>query len=264
MAADPRWTVIVPYFNEKDYLTRTLETLVAQQFRDFRLVLVDNGSTDGSAALARRFLQDHQDIETLFLEESRKGKTSALAAGAATVTTEYLAFCDADTLYPPQYLATADRLMQTHGEEVVAVMAIDIYAPATSARTRRRLWARAAVARLLNWQAHTGGYAHCFRTEAYRAAGGYSADMWPYVLEDHEVMNRILAQGKAVYDQRFWAMPSTRRAGQMSWTLAERVRYHLTPFSMQRAFFHEYLAPRLAARNATALALRARPWETTG
>jgi glycosyltransferase involved in cell wall biosynthesis len=262
MADDPRWTVIVPYYNERNYLTRTLETLVAQSFRDFRLVLVDNGSDDGSAALARRFMQDHDDIETLYVEERRKGKTAALAAGAATVRTEFLAFCDADTLYPMHYLATADRLMRAGGVGVVAVMAIDIQPPADGAIAQRRLRRRLWAARWLDWQTHTGGFGQGFRTAAYRAAGGYSPEIWPYVLEDHEVMNRILGHGRAVYDRDFWCMPSARRTGQTSWTLAEQLRYHATPFPRQQAFFHEFLAGRLRARNATALMLRERSWET--
>ena len=256
-----RWSVIVPYFNEKDYLVGTLKGLVAQRGVGFRLILVDNGSDDGSEALARDFMRGHPDIEVVYLTETTKGKVAAMAAGARLVTTEFLAFCDADTFYPPHYLATADRLLREGGAGVVAALAVDIYAPPTARKGRSRLFWRTFISRILTWQTHTGGCGFCFRTAAFRAAGGYSQDIWPYVLEDHEVMNRILTQGRAVYDRDFWCMPSDRRGAQISWTLGERLRYHATPFSRQRAFFHEFLAARFAARQATALKLRERPWE---
>ena len=50
----PRWTFVIAYYNEADFLPATLAALAAQTV-PFRLVLVDNGSTDGSDAIARAF-----------------------------------------------------------------------------------------------------------------------------------------------------------------------------------------------------------------
>ena len=46
------WTILIPFFNEQDYLATTIESLAAQT-RSARLILIDNGSTDASAATAR-------------------------------------------------------------------------------------------------------------------------------------------------------------------------------------------------------------------
>ncbi len=258
----PTWTIVLPFFNEKAYLVDTLKSLAAQSFRDFRLILVDNASTDGSSDLAAAFMANHPDIETVFITEPEKGKIPAMATGAALVQTEFLAFCDADTFYPPHYLACADRLLATQRDRVVAVLAMDIYSPPSGRGARWRMAWRTAVARILSHQTHTGGFGFCFRTDSFRAAGGYALALWHYVLEDHEIIHRILGQGDVVYDTDFWCMPSSRRSGQVAWSLPERILYHLTPYSLQKYFFYDFLASRFDRRNATGLRLREKSWET--
>ena len=52
----PQWSVVVPYFNEKDYLPATLASLLAQELKPFQVILVDNASTDGSAEVCKKIL----------------------------------------------------------------------------------------------------------------------------------------------------------------------------------------------------------------
>jgi hypothetical protein len=86
--------------------------------------------------------------------------------------------------------------------------------------------------------------------------------LWPYVLMDHEVMQRVLKLGRAVYPRDFWCMPSPRRGDRRSvrWTLAERLVYHASPLSWRDWYFYRFLGPRLAARNATHAKLREKTW----
>ena len=120
-----------------------------------------------------------------------------------------------------------------------------------------------AVSRIWPRQTHTGGYGQTFRTAAYRAAGGYAHRHWPYVLMDHEVMERLLRHGRAVYPWDLWCCPSTRRTDRrgVRWTLSERLLYHLTPAAAKPWFFYRFLGPRLAARRQDHLTLRQKPWQ---
>jgi hypothetical protein len=120
--------------------------------------------------------------------------------------------------------------------------------------------------RLLPWQNHVNGGSHCFRTAALTAAGGYDPARWPYVLKDHELMSRVMLLGRAASAVGHYCAPSNRRTDRSAvrWTLAERLRYHLTPASRQRAFFTDWLAPRFAARGRTDTVLRERPWLEAG
>jgi glycosyltransferase involved in cell wall biosynthesis len=252
-----RWSVVVPVFNEAAYLPRTLRAL-ADQDTAFRLVVVDNGSTDGGIDAARAFVRDRR-IETVFLSESVPGQVHALKRGLDAVETELTAVCDADTWYPPHYLSTAEALLDAGGPHCVAAAA---YLRADVEGRSRAGLHRLLAARLMPRQNHTSGAAHCFRTHALRAAGGYDAAIWPYVLKDHELMHRVLKLGSQVYDPELWCVSSDRRRDRRAvrWTLVERLAYHLTPFHLKDGFFHRYLAARFEARGQRDVVLRQRGW----
>ena len=88
----------------------------------FDLIIVDNGSTDGCIDNARKQLAEYPGKVT-FLHEPRPGQVYALQTGIAAVATEFTAICDADTYYPPHYLAAATSLFYTKGADYVAACA---------------------------------------------------------------------------------------------------------------------------------------------
>lgn len=255
------WSVVLPYYNETGYLRSTLESLFAQTFRDFRLILVDNASTDGSADLARTIAAQHPDIETTHLTESRPGKINALECGLAAVETDFVTFCDADTFYPPHYLRRCDELFQS--TDAVAVMAMDLPADHEGRAAQRKRAKVMTVSKILSKQTHTGGFGQSFRTEVLRKAGGFSARLWPYVLEDHEVMQRVFKFGRSVYAPDLWCIPSNRRKDRTSvgWTTAEQLLYHATPFALKDWFFYRFLASRFTARALDNIKLREKSWD---
>jgi hypothetical protein len=118
------------------------------------------------------------------------------------------------------------------------------------------------VSRLLSHQAHTGGFGQAFRTDAFRAAGGYSAAQWPYVLEDHEIMQRIFKQGRSRYARDLWCITSNRRKDRsaVNWTMGERLLYHGTPFALKDWFFYSFLKKRFEARALANANLREKSW----
>jgi glycosyltransferase involved in cell wall biosynthesis len=262
-AAAPSWSVVIPYYNEAAFLPKTLASLMAQELRPFRLVLVDNASTDGSAAICREITADHPGIETIHLHEKRPGKIHALERALAHVDTPFVALGDADTWYPPHYLRRCDALFARAPEDVVAVMAMDVYGDPAGWRAKARRATYMLIARLLSKQAHTGGYGQSFRTEALKRVGGFSERHWPYVLLDHEIMQRLFKIGRSRYDFDLWCMPSPRRADRRSvrWNLAERLLYHATSYRLKDWYFYRFLAPRLARRKLGHLTLREKPWQ---
>lgn len=259
--SEPRWSVVIPVYNERDFLPQTLLSLAAQTAA-FRLIVVDNGSSDGCMEHAWDLVSEH-GLDAEFLVEPQPGQVHALARGIAAARGELIAICDADTWYPPQYLETAAALFDARGPGCVAVAACNPPA-AQGWRSRLAIWHKFLAARLLSWQNHTSGACHCFRLDALRRAGGYDARLWPYVLKDHELMNRVLRQGSQAYDLGLWCVPSDRRRdrGGVRWTLGERLLYHVTPFRWQDRLFHRILAPRFAARGLGDTVLRAQPWQS--
>lgn len=261
-----RWSIVIPYYNEAAGIAPTLRSAAAQSLKDFRLILVDNGSTDGSEAECRRVLADCPEVDVLYLHEAKPGQVHALKRGLDAVETEFVAVWDADTLYPAHYLARADRCFAEGGPELVAAMAWLRAGTPGSLRDRFARFHWLTAARLWPHQNHTSGPAQTYRTAALRAAGGYDPAIWPFVIKDHEVVNRVLKHGRQTYHPDLWCHLSDRRKSRKAvrWTLFERLVYHLHPARDRDWFFHGFLKPRFIARGQLDTKLRERAWERNG
>jgi glycosyltransferase involved in cell wall biosynthesis len=252
------WTVLLPFFNERDFLEGTLASL-ARQSEPPLVILIDNGSTDGSGAIARAACVRLR-LAHVLLREMTPGKVAALASGFALVSTPYVATCDADTWYPETYLANARAVLERG--DCAAAGAYFVAADATAWQRMRKALHTVAAAALLPGQCHTGGAGQVFRTEALRRAGGFDPSRWNMVLEDHEIMHRVRDHGRLGYHSALWCAPAPRERDRNStrWTLAERLCYHATTAWAGDWFFYGFLADRLAARRLSSERLRERAY----
>jgi glycosyltransferase involved in cell wall biosynthesis len=96
----PRLSVVVPIYNVERYLQECLDSIAAQTFDDFECVLVDDGSTDGSAAIAEAYAA--KDARFRLVQQENKGLGAARNTGWRHVgpDTEYLTFVDSDDTLP--------------------------------------------------------------------------------------------------------------------------------------------------------------------
>lgn len=251
-------TVVLPFYNEERFIGRTLESLAAQTARPGRLVLVDNASTDSSPRLVEDFLSQ-SGFEGRLVADIRPGKIHALETGAAEVSSPFVAFCDADTYYPSHYFETAAALFERN-PNCAGVTATNVSGAAPTSNDRFFVAKQTLMTSLLAKQCHAGGFGQIFRTDIFRAAGGYSAANWPYVLEDHEIAHRVFKYAPLVTSTAMWCAPSDRRQDRanVDWTLGERVLYHATPFALKDWFFYDFLAKRFEARGLRNVNLRDR------
>ena len=105
----PKVTIVIPVWNGAIWLAACLDALAAQSFRDFTVIVVDNGSTDDSRALVAR----HAPQAMLMALERNRGFAAAVNAGIRASRTEYVALLNMDTLPRPDWLA---NLVQTMDE----------------------------------------------------------------------------------------------------------------------------------------------------
>ena len=99
----PKVSVILPVHNRADVLPRAIESVLAQVFGDFELIVVDDGSTDGSAAVAKSFGDPR--IRIIELGKNRGGNV-ARNEGIRAAHAPLIAFLDSDDRYIPTKLAT--------------------------------------------------------------------------------------------------------------------------------------------------------------
>jgi CDP-glycerol glycerophosphotransferase len=94
----PRISVIVPIYNVERYLAESLASAAGQSFGDLEVIMVDDGSTDGSTAIAREF--EARDPRFRLLTQANAGLSAARNTGLPAATGEYLAFLDSDDVLP--------------------------------------------------------------------------------------------------------------------------------------------------------------------
>src|SRR3954453_20661651 len=93
----PLVSVVIPVFDGEAYLAAAIESALAQTYEPVEVIVVDDGSTDGSAAVAARY-------DVRMLRQPNRGVSAACNAGVEAARGEMIAFLDADDLWPPDRL----------------------------------------------------------------------------------------------------------------------------------------------------------------
>jgi glycosyltransferase involved in cell wall biosynthesis len=97
-------SVIVPFYNSERYLAEAVESVLNQTYRPIECLLVNDGSTDGSAALAAAMAEKHTELRLLCLPGNR-GPAAARNTAIAKAGGDFVTFLDADDCMLPQRLA---------------------------------------------------------------------------------------------------------------------------------------------------------------
>ena len=95
----PMLSVIVPCYNCEAFLARAVDSALAQSWRDLEIIIVDDGSTDGSSAMCDGYAA--RDPRVRVIHQSNAGLSAARNAGTAIAQGEYIAFLDADDYLKP-------------------------------------------------------------------------------------------------------------------------------------------------------------------
>lgn len=115
--SNPFLSVIIPVYNAKSYLTRCLDSLLDQTFTDFEAILVDDGSTDDSAALCDGYAEKDHRFHCIHKENG--GHTSARQAGLRQAVGTYVAFVDSDDWINPAMYQTMCGAAKDTGADMV-------------------------------------------------------------------------------------------------------------------------------------------------
>ncbi len=107
-ARKPLFSVIVPVYNKKDYLKRSLGSVLGQSFRDFELIVVDDGSKDRSPAAVKAF----KDRRIQLIVQKNAGVSAARNRGVAAARGQYITFLDSDDDWDKGYLEALKGLIE--------------------------------------------------------------------------------------------------------------------------------------------------------
>ncbi len=111
----PSVSVVMPVYNAGEYLRAALESLLAQTFRDFEVIAVDDGSTDGSASLLAEYARREAHI-VILTHAQNQGIVAALNDGLQAARGRYIARMDADDLSLPERFERQVEFLDAHPE----------------------------------------------------------------------------------------------------------------------------------------------------
>jgi glycosyltransferase involved in cell wall biosynthesis len=200
----PVVSIIVPARNEAACLGRCLESLTQQRGISFEIIVVDDGSTDGTRKIAESFL-GLRVVDAAPLPAGWSGKTNAMLTGAYAAQGEWLLFTDADTLHLPGSLFRAVAEAKQHGatslsyspeqevhgfwqKAVMPVIFAELAATYKPSRVSNPAFPTAAA---------NGQYLLISR-EAYDAVGGHAA-IAGSLLEDVALARAVKASGRRIF-----------------------------------------------------------------
>ena len=97
-----KFSVVIPLYNKAPYINCTIESVLAQTFKDFEVIVVDDGSSDGSAELVALV----RDPRFRLTRQTNSGVSAARNKGIALARGDWVAFLDGDDWHHPRYLET--------------------------------------------------------------------------------------------------------------------------------------------------------------
>lgn len=114
-------SVVIIFLNEERYLREAVESVLTQDYPHWELLLVDDGSTDGSPEIARAFADGNERIRYLLHpDRENRGMSASRNLGLLEARGEYVAFLDADDIYLPQRLSRHVEVLRTYPDVAVA------------------------------------------------------------------------------------------------------------------------------------------------
>ena len=107
----PRVSVVIPLYNHQKYIEAAIQSALMQTVPPAEIIVIDDGSTDGSAEVVRQLCKDHPEI--IFWSWPNQGAHHTLNAGILRATGDFVAFLNSDDCFAPDRLAACLALVQS-------------------------------------------------------------------------------------------------------------------------------------------------------
>ncbi len=133
-------SVIIPCYDSGEYIEKCLRAFEKQTFKDFEIIVVDDCSKDNTVDVVCAYMKQTGLTVRLLQNEENRGPSCSRANGIAHAAGSYIAFCDSDDWYEPDYLMQMYQKGQTENADIVIA---DYYTVSTQGqKTEKRLGKR--------------------------------------------------------------------------------------------------------------------------
>jgi len=126
-AAAPTISIVIPAYNAQRYIAATLDSVLAQTFTDFDVLVVDDCSRDTTAEIVRGYTERDPRIRLLTLPQNRGAPAGPRNIGVQQSRGEWIAFLDADDIWHPQKLQCQLDVLQRTGAQFCSTRMVDFF-----------------------------------------------------------------------------------------------------------------------------------------
>ena len=167
--------MITRCYKQAQYLPEAVESVVAQTFGDWELIIVDDGSPDDTVLVAQALIDRHPDRRIRLLRGPNRGLSGALNAGIEVALGRYILPLDADDMIAPTMLEETVALLESRPDVAIAYTDLQQFGEASA------LVRAPDFSALMLPRANQLNYCSLFRREVWDAVGGYNPNMiWGY------------------------------------------------------------------------------------
>ena len=212
----PVCSAVIIFLNAERFLTKAIDSVLAQTLVTWELLLVDDGSTDGSTAIAQCYARAHPD-RIVYLDHPHHrnlGKSTSRNLGMHHARGRYMAFLDADDVWLPEKLQKQSRVLDHHPAAIM-VYGPTLYWRSWSGTGRDDVSSVGLPARQLydgpNLLLHflrrpgivPGICSLLARTEAVKGVGGFDESI-QQMYEDQTLITKLCLHGPVYVDDAYW------------------------------------------------------------
>lgn len=191
-AASPQVTVLMTVFNGEKYLKEAVESILDQTFKNFELLVVNDGSTDQTASILQNL--QSKDPRIRVLEQENRGIVFSANRGIQEAKGKYIARMDSDDWSFSDRLRSQVDFLDRHPDIVMVAGAFEVMDSNGEVRFRKRVLLDPVDLEGALWVRNPIGHGSVmYRTEAVRSIHGYRGEGQA---EDYEIYSRLVAIGK--------------------------------------------------------------------
>jgi len=188
---EPKVSVVIPAYNAAGFIAKTLDSVAAQTWRDYEVIVVDDGSQDGTHDAAQSYLRDH-GLPGRCIRQENKKIAGARNTGMRAAQGAFIALLDHDDLWLPRKLEAVMAAFARHPEADLVCHNEDITRDGAVVRVSRNgPWTEDMYGRLLLKGNALSPSASVFRKDKALAIGGFRENPEFNTVEDYDFWMRL-------------------------------------------------------------------------
>ncbi len=230
----PLVSIVIPCYNQSDYLEETLASALNSTYPRLEIIIIDDGSTDKSASLAKRLADSYEQV--YFFEQLNAGPSVARNHGIRRASGKYILPLDGDDLIAKEYIQQAVEVMEADDEVKV------VYCEAEKFGAEHGKWSLKPFSRESLAQGNMIFVSSLFRKKDWDKVGGFAEEMtWGF--EDWEFWISMLKNGGKVVKLPLVGFYYRIRKGSRRKRVSSRDRQRTYAFInlKHREFIHSHL-----------------------